>query len=152
MQTRRRHGVTTTTSNKQRGFTLIEAIVAMVLIAITGMALFSWINSNIITLNRVQEVNAANAATANALDYMNTINPRETPQGQVDLGAYRLAWSSQATTDTRDGVDYPYSISLFQLNLYRTKVTLQKPDGQFWFAFDLQQVGYKKVRALSLNF
>ena len=35
------------TVNTQRGFTLIEAIVAMVLIASTGMALFSWINSNL---------------------------------------------------------------------------------------------------------
>jgi general secretion pathway protein I len=136
----------------QRGFTLIEAIVAMVLIASTGMALFGWINSNIITLNRVQDVNAVNAATANALEYMNTINPWTTPEGEVNLGAYRLSWQAQATTDTRDGVDYPYSISLYQLNLYQTKVSLQKPDGQFWFAFNLQQVGYKKVRELSLDF
>ncbi len=44
--------------NRQHGFTLIEAIVALVLIATAGMALFSWINSNIITLNRIQEINA----------------------------------------------------------------------------------------------
>ena len=120
----------------------------MVLIATSGMALFSWINSNIITLNRIQEINAVNAATANALEYVTTINPMASPQGQADLGAYQLEWDSTTSTETRDGAGYPYSLSLFQLNLYQTKVTLKKPDGQVWFTFDVQQVGYKKVREL----
>jgi general secretion pathway protein I len=137
--------------SKQNGFTIIEAIVAMVLIATSGMALFSWINSNIITLNRIQEVNAVNAATANALEYVTTINPMANPQGKADLGAYLLEWDATASTETRDGADYPYSISLFQLNLYQTKVTLKKPGGQVWFTFDVQQVGYKKVRELSFG-
>ena len=135
-------------SRKQHGFTLIEAIVALVLIATTGMALFSWINSNIITLNRVQEINAENAATINAVEYMHNVNPMASPEGQVDLGSYRLLWKAQATTDTRDGAGYPYGVGLYQLNLYQTKVTIQKPDGQFWLAFSLQQVGHKKVREL----
>lgn len=121
----------------------------MVLIATSGMALFSWINSNIITLNRIQEINAVNAATANALEYVATVNPMASPQGQADLGAYRLEWDASATEETRDGAGYPYSIGLFQLNLYQTKVTLKKPGGQVWFSFEMQQVGYKKVRELS---
>lgn len=134
---------------KQHGFTLIEAIVAMVLIATSGMALFSWINGNIITLSRVQDINATNSATANALEYLNTINPWATPEGQTDLGPYRMNWKAIATTEARDGVAYPYSIGLYQINMYQTKVSLQKPDGQFWFAFEFQQVGYKKVREIS---
>jgi general secretion pathway protein I len=133
---------------KQHGFTLIEAIVALVLIATTGMALFSWINSNIITLNRVQEINAENAATVNAVEYMHDINPMISPEGQTNLGSYRLSWKAEATTEPRDGAGYPYGIGLYQLGLYQNKVTVQKSDGQFWFAFTLQQVGYKKVREL----
>jgi len=135
-------------NRKQHGFTLIEAIVALVLIGTTGMALFGWINSNIITLNRVQEISAENAATINALEYMENINPMLSPEGQADLGSCRLLWKAEATTDTRDGAGYPYGVGLYQLNLYHTKVTIQKPDGQFWLAFSLQQVGHKKVREL----
>jgi len=137
---------------KQHGFTLIEAIVALVLISTTGMALFSWINSNIITLNRVQEINTENAATLNAVEYMNSINPMTAPEGQANLGSCRLAWKAEATTEPRDGANYPYSIGLYQLSMYQTKVTVQKSDGQFWFDFTLQQVGYKKVRELMPSF
>lgn len=137
---------------KQHGFTLIEAIVALVLIATTGMALFSWINSNITTLNRVRENNAENTATVNAVEYMSSINPMTSPEGQTDLGSYRLSWKAEAITEPRDGSGYPYGIGLYQLSLYQTKVTIQKPDGQFWFSFVLQQVGYKKVRELLMPF
>jgi general secretion pathway protein I len=137
---------------KQSGFTLLEAIVSLVLIASTGMALFSWVNSNIITLNRVQTSNAENAATLNAIEYMHSINPMTTPQGQANLGSSRLSWQAEATTDPLDGASYPFGISLYQLAMYLTKITVQKSDGQFWFAFSLQQVGYKKVRDISQPF
>lgn len=133
-------------NGKQQGFTLIEAIVALVLIATTGMALFSWINGNIITLNRVQEINAENAATQNVVEYMNSINPMISPEGQIDLGSCRLSWKSTAATEPRDGASYPYGIGLYQLGMYRTKITVHKQSGQFWFSLTLQQAGYKKVR------
>jgi len=131
---------------QQHGFTLMEAIVALVLIATTGMALFSWVNSNIITLNRVQENNAENDATLNAVEYMHSINPMISPQGQASLGAYRLSWNAEATTEPRDGASYPVGTGLYQLAMYQTKISIRKSDGQFWFGFTLQQVGYKKVR------
>lgn len=138
-------------TRKQLGFTLIEATVALVLIATAGMALFSWINSNIIALNRVQEINAENAATLNALEYMHNINPMTSPEGQANLGSCRLFWKAEAATELRGGAGYPYGSSLYQLGTYQTRITVQKPDGQFWFAFTLQQAGYKKVRELSLG-
>lgn len=131
---------------RQRGFTLIEAIVALVLIATTGMALFGWVNSNIITLSRVQEANAVGAATANVVDYMNTVNPMATPSGEVGLGEYRLSWQATPIVESRDGAGFPYGVSAFQLALYQTQVKVQRRDGLPWFDFTLQQVGYKKVR------
>ena len=130
----------------QQGFTLIEAIVSLVLIASTGMALFSWINSNIITLNRVQQANAESAATSSVLDYMSTVNPMLNPSGDADLGAYRINWKANATTDPRDGAGYPFGISLYQLSLYETQIDVRMASGEPWFDFKVQQVGYKQVR------
>ncbi|MDP2829641.1 MAG: prepilin-type N-terminal cleavage/methylation domain-containing protein [Sulfuricellaceae bacterium] len=138
--------------SKQHGFTLIEAIVALVLIATTGMALFGWINSNITTLNRVREINAENDATLNVVEYMRNINPMASPEGKANLGAYQLSWKAEAVTDPCDGANYPFGISLYQLGMYQTKITVQKPDEKKWFSFTLQQVGYKKVRTLATPF
>ena len=132
--------------NQQHGFTLIEAIVAMVLVASFGMALFSWINSNIITLSRVQEATAESAATASVLDYMSTVNPMLTPQGNANLGQYRIAWTASASVEPRDGTGYPFGISQYQIALYDTKIEVQKADGQPWFVITLEQTGYKQVR------
>lgn len=136
------------TRQRQLGFTLIEAIVALVLVASTGMALFGWINSNIITLNRVQEANAQSAATASVLDYMHAINPMVKPVGETDLGAYRIEWKATPSTEPRDGAGYPYGVSQFQLALYDTRIQIFQVDGKPWFEFTLQQVGYQKVRNL----
>lgn len=131
---------------RQGGFTLLEAIVALVLIATTGMALFGWVNSNVIALQRVQSGNARDAATLNALQYLQNVNPMETPEGEVGLGDYRLRWKALATTEPRDGAGYPSGLSLYQLAMYQTQVALLTADGKDWFGFELQQVGYKRVR------
>ena len=135
---------------RQRGFTLIEAIVALVLLATAGMALFAWINTNIITLARIQDLNAKNHATADALEYMNSVNPMLAPQGSETIGRYQLRWLAQETVKPRDGAAYPYGISLYQFALYQTTVTIDLPDNPNWLNFTLQQVGYKRVRDQAL--
>lgn len=143
-----RPGTAMRTRHVQRGFTLIEAIVALVLMATTGMALFSWINTNVITLGRVQSSNARDNATANVLQYLHNVNPMETPEGAVKLGSYTLNWKAEALTEPRDGASYPSGIGLYQFAMYQTKVSLTTEDGKDWFGFNLQQVGYKKVREI----
>lgn len=138
--------------NSQPGFTLIEAIVALVLIASVGMALFSWINTNIITLNRVQEINVQSEATRNIIEYMNAVNPMITPEGEVDFGSYRATWQAEISTDVKDGANYPRGVGLYQLAMYRTNINAKKASGEPWFELALQQVGYKKVRDLKVAF
>ena len=136
----------------QRGFSLLEAIVAMVLIGGAGMALFSWINTNLVSLARIQEINVQAEATANVVEYMNAVNPMLSPEGKADLGAYRVRWKAEPVTAFQDGANYPKGISLYRLALYQTTVTVEQADGAKWFEFALQQVGYKKVREIKLPF
>ncbi len=134
----------------QAGFTLLEAIVALVLISSAGLALFSWINGNITALNRIHEVNARSAATANILEYMDRVNPMLTPEGTAPLGAYSIKWHAEATSKITEGVGYPRGRSLYQLALYSTAVSVSAAGDQLWFELKLQQVGYKRVRSNSL--
>jgi general secretion pathway protein I len=128
--------------SRQRGFSLLEAVVAMVLISGAGYALFGWINSNIMALNRIHETNARSEATQNILEYMNGINPMLKPEGSASLGQYKIRWESRPITLIQDGN------SLYQLALYDTLVKADSGETQPWFEFRLRQVGYKKVREL----
>ena len=116
------------------------------------MALFSWINSNIMALGHVQDANARASATANVLEFMNTVNPMVTPEGKATLGAYRMTWKAVPVTALQDGTGYPSGISLYQFALYDNAIALETLDGTPWFNFTLRQVGYKKVRDLRLPF
>jgi general secretion pathway protein I len=128
----------------QRGFTLLEAVVAMVLISGLGSALFAWINSELSALSRLQQANARAEVTANAVEFMHTINPMLTPEGKVALAPYSLAWTAEAITAVQDAANN----GLYQLALYDDHVTVQHADGTPWFDFTLRQVGYKKVREI----
>ena len=137
---------------RQGGFTLLEAIVALVLISGAGVALFAWVNASLISLHRIQETNTRVAATRNVLEFMNSVNPMQMQEGSGDLGAYRLRWRAEAMRPPQDGASYPQGISLYQLALYRTQVVVEKRGGEHWFDLTLKQVGYKKVRELQLPF
>lgn len=128
------------------GFTLIEAMVALVLIGGVGMALFSWVNSSIVALRRVEDANARNDAVSNIIEYMQAINPMLSPDGKADFGAYQIRWKSDLLTDKVDGVSNPSGIGLFQLALYQTRIDAVKADDPRWFDLKLTLVGYKKVR------
>ena len=136
--------------SRQRGFSLLEAVVAMVLISGAGYALFGWINSSIMTLNSVREANARAEATQNILEYMNGVNPMLKPLGSASLGQYKIRWESKPVTLVQDG------ISLYQLALYDTLVKAESAQSlqrgvefpQPWLEFRLRLVGYKKVRQL----
>lgn len=140
------------TTHRQAGFTLLEAIVAMVLISGVGMALFSWINQNISSLHRILESNARAEATTNILEYMGRINPMLTPEGSTDLGSYRLHWIAQPEGNPRDGKSAPFGVDLYQFALYDARVDVKRQNGLPWFDIKLRMLGYKKVRNLIINY
>lgn len=128
--------------SRQRGFSLLEAVVAMVLISGAGYALFGWINSNIMTLNSIREANARAEATQNILEYMNAVNPMLKPSGNASLGQYKIRWEATPVTLVQDGN------GLYQLALYDTQIKAENGQSNPWFDFRLRQVGFKKVREL----
>ena len=122
----------------QRGFTILEAIIALVLITSTGMALLSWINTNLITLQHVQRSYQRHEAMRNALAYMDTVNPLEKPHGKETVGIYTFQWKANAVQLPKGGK------GLYQMALYDTEVEVFN-DKTLLALFTLRQVGFKQI-------
>jgi general secretion pathway protein I len=127
------------------GFTLIEALVAMVILGGAGVALFGWINASIVSVRRVELANERSAALANAIEYMQSVNPMALPAGRVRLGNHDIAWTSSAITPATRGSGYPQGHSLFELALYETSVQASRADDRNWFDFKMVLVGYRRT-------
>lgn len=135
---------------KQTGFTLLEAIVALVLIATIGMALFSWLNSSFISLQRVIAQQDRQMAIRNALGFMENLNPMAQPQGNIELEEHRLTWSAHLIEPIKDGQNITGEIGFYQVGLYVVEVTLHHQN-QLLATLSLRQVGYKQVRKPDLG-
>ena len=129
----------------EAGFALLEGLVAIALLAGTVFAIFTLVGGILSSANSVGRSNDTAQVTLNALEVMSVVNPMLQDTGKIDLGAYTLSWKSAATTPVADGVGYPVRVSLYQLALFKTNVRIESPQGTVLAAFDLRQVGYRRV-------
>lgn len=139
-------------SSRQSGFSLLEAIVALTLVATLGASLFSWINNSLASLHRVQQSNVERSVRMNVLEYCKAINPMLKPEGEHDFGTYRLSWKAKEKTPPVDGTGYPAGNGNYKVGLYTLEIRVRHADGSAWFESALTQVGYQRVRNTALSF
>ncbi|HWS78712.1 MAG TPA: prepilin-type N-terminal cleavage/methylation domain-containing protein [Thermomonas sp.] len=129
------------------GFTLLEAIVALVVFSLGAFALYGWLSTNVITLNRIRERQQLEVAMHSALDLIRRSNPMETPTGQRKVGDFIVTWSSTPVEPPKSGVDQSGGPSIFLVGLYELDVRATR-DGKELHAFRVRQAGWKQVRTM----
>lgn len=132
---------------RNAGFTLLEAIVALVVFSIGAMALYGWLSTNIISLNRIQQRQQVEAAVLSAIDMIRRTNPMEMPSAQRQAGTLRVAWTSVPVEPVRSNAHRDGSPGIFMVGLYDADVRVLREDGSELRAFRVRQVGWKQVRA-----
>lgn len=133
------------TRRASAGFTLLEAIVAMALFAMAGLALFSWLGTNLIALERVEARQQDLADTRNALALLESVNPLLEPEGSRELGPLTVRWTSEPVAERREGVGPSGGLTVFDLALYDMQVALWR-EGQQVHAFSVRRAGWETVR------
>lgn len=128
------------TPDRGRGFSLLEVLVALVLLASVGMALYGWVNSDLISFGRVQDHVERERVSRLALSYLETVNPMTDPVGQQTFGAYRMRWQAELLEEPRQGIAPAGVPSLYRLGLYRVRVEVEHPQRSWQFEF--RKVGY----------
>lgn len=128
------------------GFGLLEAIVSLALISISAMAVYDWINTNLISIGRIQDVARKTEAKNNIVGYLGNFNPMQHSAGQQAFLHYRIQWQSKPVAPPRDQINGPSGTGLYRVALYRVTVDVSRPQQGHWFNMSWKQVGYKQVR------
>ena len=128
------------------GFTLLEAIVALVVFTMGAFALYGWLSTNIITLERVRERQEIEAVVHSALDIVRRTNPMETPEGQRRLGDLVVVWSSASVEPIKPSVDQSGFPGPYDVGLYDSTVRVLREDREL-HVFHVRQLGWKRVRS-----
>lgn len=132
-------------NRRQRGFSLLEAIVALTIMATAGLALFAAMNQSVQMAQRAETARQADSALRNAVAWMETVNPAVTPDGEQELGDVRLRWHSELVEPARDAMTGYMQAGLFEVGLYRVTLELSI-DGRPLTTAEIRRVGYRQVR------
>lgn len=130
------------------GFTLLEAIVAMVVFSVGTVALYGWLATSLRTLERVEASRERGAVTQAALGVVRRSNPMEQPTGSRELGDLRVEWSSRPVEAPRPAVTQVGVPAPFQVGLYELDVRVLR-EGRAVERFSVRQVGYRYTGAAS---
>jgi prepilin-type N-terminal cleavage/methylation domain-containing protein len=134
------------TRPNQAGFTLLEALVAIAILAAVLVPLYALISGVSGSALRVDQANRRAEIETDALNIMSTINPMDKPVGALDLGPYAVHWEAKELVKPVDGSAYPTGISAFRIGLYQATVDVVRPNGALLVSFPLRMIGYKHVR------
>jgi general secretion pathway protein I len=130
---------------RARGFTLLEAIVALAILAAAGMALFAAMSQSLQMVRRAQDAREADAALRNALAWMETVNPMLAPRGDQALGDWELRWTAAPVEPPHDGATGYLAPGLYEVGLYRMHLELWR-GGTLRREVELNRAGYRQVR------
>ncbi len=129
----------------EKGFTLLEAIVALTLLGLALVPMLSFISESAGQLARVADTNERSLAVQSAVALLDPINPMETPQGEESIGhELTVRWSSNVAIPPNDGPQIGMGLPGFRVGFYDVRVSLLRRDDP-WFEFDLRKVGYQKI-------
>jgi general secretion pathway protein I len=132
------------------GFGLLEAIVALTLLAGTGMALFSWINQNLQSASRLRLHEQESRLLLSAQSLVDTVNPLQTPTGRLEVGGLAVRWEAEALEPARQNATFTEGLGgPWLVGLYRLRVHAQDSVQGVELRFEQWRVGTRRLQPAS---
>lgn len=132
---------------QQRGFTLLEAIVALSVLAMAAMALYGWLNSSLILLKRVDDVYQSIEAVESALEWVSVLDPYQHPEGEQEVAGALLSWRFVPMGTPQAANDMHGNLSLNDAQLFTVQIELSR-EGQQVASFELVRLGLQQKRTV----
>lgn len=130
---------------RERGFTLLETMVALVIFTGAALALYALFNTNLIALARAHDVSRQVPAVRQTIEYLADINPREEGEGRIELGGLDVAWTATLVEPPRQSQTVTGGRGYYEIGLYEIEFTLSDRDRTLG-TWRMRSVGYEKVR------
>jgi len=130
---------------KSSGFTLIEAIVAMAILGAAMLPIMALLSQSINQINKIAESNAQSAAKNSALAVIDSVNPMNTPTGEINMGDFNLVWSSEPIVPPNKNIKIGTGLAGYSVAFYIVKVELFKKN-EPWFYFTARKLGHKRFQ------
>jgi len=125
------------------GFSIMETLVAIALLAIAVIPLYAFQQTLANTAARLQTASELLDAQESALAVLQTIDPIAQPSGEMDLGEWRLSWQSRELVSERPADGFLGS-SIWGVGLYEINATLERGDTRHEIQF--RRTGWVQVR------
>lgn len=136
-----------TQRRRARGFTLLEAMVAMVLVASVGAVVLSWIQQSVQSVQRLNKVYEELEARKTIEEWGRHLNPAVKPRGEAQVGDLRVEWEATETQAPMPVAGYPAGIGIYDVSLYEVAIKVyQRAEPAPWFNEKLVRIGQRKVR------
>lgn len=107
--------------NKERGFTLIEAMVAIIILSSSLFATFSWVNVGIETLVRAENTLEQEVLIDELIEQLYVTNLSDVRKGRLERGVLVLEWQA-SPVDSRSGVNNRGVRGLYDHTLHELKI------------------------------
>lgn len=130
----------------QRGFSMLEMIAALTILAIGSMVLFSWLGQTTNQLTRFQNQEQESLARLQAIEYLSSQNPTLMPNGKQSFDTFNMTWKSERMSELRETVSPSEGLGLYQVGLYNVQVSTFDHSGRAWFGFQVKLAGFQQVR------
>ena len=128
----------------QKGFTLLEAIVALVIFASVGSALYAWITVSLNGITRVEASRQRDEAIQAGLAMIEHVNPMAQPQGSLSAGHYTVSWNAEVMSPRSTGCCRPVQFRCTRLACGEWTVTVEGGDEPV--SFTTRKAGWQQAR------
>lgn len=132
-------------SRPSRGFTLLEAIVAVAIVGVALVPIITFVSQMVSALTRAGDSNAKNLAEQSIIELLEPMNPLERPVGEDQLGNLIIRWESANIIPPNKSIRPGVGLAGFGIGFYNVTVSVDRIDKGPWFSFEMRKVGYRRL-------